>query len=117
MLRLVTTLEKNSFKTLPVSLSLFIILSPSTVVIFSSKIILFDNNSLATFQNCLVSQMFLSFKLLKYSLLLFRKSVTQKFFCLVYQPLLSLVLFFRKMFLGFVLSIIALGKFLFIKGK
>ena len=51
MLRLVTILAKNSFKTLAVSLSLLMILSPSTIVIFSFEIILFDNSGLTTFQN------------------------------------------------------------------
>ena len=116
MLRLVTILAKNSFKTLAVSLSPLIILSPSTIVIFSFEIISFDDNSLTTFQNFL-SQTFFSFKLLKYYLLLFCKSVTHKFHCLVYLFLFSSVLFLRKMFLRFVLSIIALDKFLFIKDE
>ena len=51
MLRLVTILAKNSFKTLAVSLSPLMILSPSTIVIFSFEIILFDNSGLTTFQN------------------------------------------------------------------
>ena len=117
MLRLVTTLAKNSFKTLAVSLSLRLILSPSTIVIFSFEIILFDNNGLTTLQNVLFSQTFFSFKLLKHSLLRFLKSVTQKFLCLVYLFLFSSVLFLRKMFHSFVLSIIALDKFLFIKSE
>ena len=117
MLRLVTILAKNSFKNLAVLLSLLMILSPSTIVIFSFEIILFDNNGLTTLQNFLLSQTFFSFKLLKYSLLLFHKSVTHKFLCLVYLFLFSSVLFLRKMFFRFVLSIIALYKFLFIKGK
>ena len=117
MLRLVATLEKNSFKTLAVSLSLFIILSHSTIVTFSFGIILFDNNGLTTLQKFLLSQTFFSFKLLKNYLLLFRKSVTHKFLCLVYLSLFSSVLFLRKMFLCFVLSIIPLDKFLFIKSK
>ena len=49
MLRLVTTLAKTSFKPLAVSLSLLMILSPSTIVIFSFEIILFDNNGLTIF--------------------------------------------------------------------
>ena len=61
MLRSVA-LEKNSFKISAVSLSLFIILSPSTIFIFSFEIILFHNNSLTTFQNILLSQKFFSFK-------------------------------------------------------
>ena len=48
MLRLVTTLEKNSFKTLAVSLYLLTILSPSAIFIFSFEILLFDNNGLNT---------------------------------------------------------------------
>ena len=117
MLRLVTTLEKNSFKTLTVSSLLLIILSPSTIVIFSSEIILFDNNGLTPFQKFLLSQTFFLFKLLKYSLLLFHKSVTHKCFYLMYLPLYSWVFFLRKMFLSFVLSIIALDKFLLIKDE
>ena len=93
------------------------ILSPSTIVTFSFEIIWFDNNGLTTLQNFLLSQTFFSFKLLKYSLLLFHKSVTHKFLCLVYLFLFSSVLFLRKMFLSFVLSIIALDKFLFIKDE
>ena len=84
---------------------------------FSFGIILFDNNGLTTLQSFLLSQTFFLFKLLKYSLLLFRKSVIHKFLCLVYLFLFSSVLFLRKMFLSFVLSIIALDKFLFIKGE
>ena len=57
MLKLVTILEKNSFKTLAVSLSLF--LSLSTIVIFSFEII-FDDNGLNAFQNILLSQTFFS---------------------------------------------------------
>ena len=115
MLRLITILEKNIFKTLAVSLSLFIILSPSRAVILSFEIILFDNNGLPSFQNFSLLQTLFSFKLLHYSLLLFRKSVTHKFLCLVYLPLFSSVLFLRKMFLSFVLGIIVLDKFLFNK--
>ena len=77
MLRLVTTLQKNSFKTLAVSFSFFMILSPSTIVIFSFEIILFDNNGLTTLQNVLLSQTFFSFKLLKYSLTFSQKCYTQ----------------------------------------
>ena len=93
------------------------ILSPSTIVIFSFEIILFDNSGLATLQSFLLSQTFFSFKLLKYSLLLFGKIVIQKFICLVYLTLFSSALFLRKMFLSFVFSIIALDKFLFIKRR
>ena len=93
------------------------ILSPSTIVTFSFEIIWFDNNGLTTLQNFLLSQTFFSFKLLKYSLLLFHKSVTHKFLCLVYLFLFSSVLFLWKMSLSFVLGIIALDKFLFIKDE
>ena len=41
MFRLITTLEKNVFKTLALSLSLLITWSPSTIIIFSFEIILF----------------------------------------------------------------------------
>ena len=116
MLRLVTTLAKNSFKTLAVSLSLLMILSPSTIVIFSFEIILFDNNGLTTLQNVLLSQTFFSFKLLKYSLTFSQKCYTQISLFSV-SVFIFLSLFLRKMFLSFVLSIIALGKFLFIKGE
>ena len=111
MLRLVTTLEKNSFKTLAVSLSLLMILSPSTIVIFSFEIILFDNNGLTTLQNVLLSQTFFSFKLLKYSLTFSQKCYTQ----------ISLFSVSTFIFLSpipqssFALSIIALDRFLFIK--
>ena len=115
MLRLVATLEKNSFKTLAVSFPLLIILSPSTIVIFSFETILFDNNGLTTPQNFFLLQTFFLFKLLKYSLLLFRKSVTHKFLCLVYLLLFSPVLFLTKMFFSFVLSVIALTYF-FLQG-
>ena len=115
MLIFVTTLLKNSFKILAVSLSLFIILSSSLIVIFSFQIILFDNKGLTTFQNFLMWQTFFSIKLLKYFLLLFRKGDTNKFLCLIYLPSHSWVLLFRIMFLSFVLSIIALDKFLFMK--
>ena len=77
MLRLVTILAKNSFKTLAVSLSPLMILSPSTIVIFSFEIILFDNSGLTTLQNVLLSQKFFSFKLLKYSLTFSQKCYTQ----------------------------------------
>ena len=60
---------------------------------------------------------FFLFKLLKYTLLLFRQSVTHKFLCLLYLPLFYSILLLRKMFLSFVLSIIALDKLLFIKGE
>ena len=50
-LRLATTLENNSFKTLAVSLSFLAILSPSAIVILSLKIILLDNDDLTTFQS------------------------------------------------------------------
>ena len=114
MLRLIT-LEKNSFKTLVVSSSPLIILSPSSIAIFSFKIILFVNNSWTTLQKFLLSQKFFLFKLLKYSLTFLQKCYTQiSLFCV---SLFSSVLFLRKMFLSFVLSIIALEKFLFIKGE
>ena len=113
MLRLVTTLEKNSFKTLAVSFSLLIILSPLTIVIFSFETILFDNNGLTTLQNFFLLQTFFLFQLLKYSVLHFRKSVTHKFLCLVYLLLFSPVLFLTKIFISFVLSVIALAYFLF----
>ena len=77
MLRLVTILAKNSFKTLAVSLSLLMILSPSTIFIFSFEIILFDNNSLTTLQNFLLSQFFFLFKSLKYLLTFSQKGYTQ----------------------------------------
>ena len=96
MLRLVTTLEKDSFKTLAFSLSLLMILLPSTIVIYSFEIILFDNNGLSTLQNFLLPQTYFSFKLLKYPPLLFRKSVTHRFLGLVYLSLFSSVLFLRK---------------------
>ena len=78
---------------------------------------LFNNNGLTTLQKFLLSQTFFPFKLLKYFNLLFHKSVTHKFLCLVYLPLFSSVLFLRKVFLSFVLSIIAINKLLFIKGE
>ena len=108
-------IRKNSFKTLAVSLSLLIILSPLIIVIFSFEIILFDNNGLITFHIFLLSQMFFCFS--HWNILwLFCKSFTHKFLCLVYLPLFFSVLFLRKMFLSFVLSIITLEK-LFIKGE
>ena len=110
-------LEKNLFKTLAVSLSLLIILLPSTIVIVSFKIILFDNNGLNSFQKILLSLTLFSFKLLKYSILLFHKSVARKFLWLMYLPLFSSVLFLRKILLSFVVRIIALDKFLFMKGE
>ena len=89
MLILVTTLENNLFETLAASLSLLIVLSPSTIAVVSLEITLFENNGLTTFQKILLSLTFFSFKLL-YSLLLFCKSVTDKFLCLVYLPLFYL---------------------------
>ena len=89
-------IRKGSFKTLAVSLSLLVILLPSTIVIFSFEIILFDNNGLTTLQNFLLPQTYFSFKLLKYPLLLFRKSGTHRFVGLVYLSLFSSVLFLRK---------------------
>ena len=109
-------LEKNLFKTLAVSLSLLIILLPSTIVIVSFKIILFDNNGLNSFQKILLS-LTLFAKLLNYSILLFHKSVARKFLWLMYLPLFSSVLFLRKILLSFVVRIIALDKFLFMKGE
>ena len=50
MLRLVAALEKDSFETLTVSLTLVIILSISTIVISSFEIILFDNNGSTALQ-------------------------------------------------------------------
>ena len=109
MFRSVTTL---------VPLSLFIILSlPAIAIYISFEIALFDNNILTTLQHFLLSQTFFLFKSSKYSLLLFRKSFTHKFLCLVYLSLFSSVLFLRKMFLSFVISIIALEKFIFIKDQ
>ena len=75
MFRSVTTL---------VPLSLFIILSlPAIAIYISFEIALFDNNILTTLQHFLLSQTFFLFKSSKYSLLLFRKSFTHKFLCLV----------------------------------
>ena len=74
---ILVTLEKNSFKTLAVPLSLLTILSTLTIVIFSFEIILFDNNGLTTLQNILLSQTFFSFKILKYSLTFSQKCYTQ----------------------------------------
>ena len=54
-LRLATTLENNSFKTLAVSLSFLAILSPSAIVILSLKIILLDNDDLTTFQSFFIA--------------------------------------------------------------
>ena len=109
MLRSVTTL---------VPLSLFIILSlPAIAIYISFEIALFDNNILTTLQHFLLSQTFFLFKSSKYSLLLFRKSFTHKFLWLVYLSLFSSVLFLRKMFLSFVISIIALEKFIFMKDQ
>ena len=90
---------------------------PSTIFIFSFEIILFDNDALTTFQIFLLLQTVFPFNLLKYSLLLFHKSVTHKLFCLVYLPLFSSVLFSRKIFLSFVPNIISSDKLLFIKGE
>ena len=68
-----------------------------------------------TKKNILLSQTFFSFKLLKYSFLLSRESVTHEFLSLVYLPLFSSVL--ASKLLKNALNIIALDKFLFIKDE
>ena len=76
--------EKKLLKTVAVFLSFHTMLLSSMRVTFPLETTLSDKIGFTTLQNVLLSHNFFSSRFPKYSLLIFRKSVTHKFLCFFY---------------------------------
>ena len=90
---------------------------PSSVkFILSGRWIFFDKKRLTVFQKRLLSVMFFSFRLAKWSFLDFRRNETNLFLCLQNSFRFSSLLFCKKRFLNLLLVMIALEISLLMKG-